>query len=145
MNEQMRVAVEAMDANREARALKERLAKARTKDELTSIEEAAFFYAAKWPAHNARFQRIAADAADKTQLPNASSETSKAEPKTGGRPRRDWDADDIIVKRWNDARAIKGIPREQFLRENPDIFEGLSIATRVKEFEKLMEAARKRR
>jgi hypothetical protein len=73
----MRVAVESMDANREARTLKERLAKARTKEELTSIEDSAFFYAAKWPAHKERFHQIAADVANKQLPPNAAGRKPK--------------------------------------------------------------------
>lgn len=73
----MRVAVESMDANREARTLKERLAKARTKGELTSIEDSAFFFASKWPAHKERFLQIAADVANKQLPPNAAGRKPK--------------------------------------------------------------------
>lgn len=73
----MREAVEAMDANREARTLKERLAKARTKEELASIEDVAFFYAGKWSGQRERFQQIAADVANKQLPPNAAGRKPK--------------------------------------------------------------------
>jgi hypothetical protein len=131
MNEQMRVAVDGMDANREARTLKERLAKARTKEELTSIEDAAFFYASKWPAHNARFQRIAADAADKKLPPNAA----------GRKPEYDADKDAWAHALWTDASAA-GCPSIERFREEND---AIKKAYTMQELRQLLDRERKRR
>lgn len=131
MNEQMRVAVDGMDANREARTLKERLAKARTKEELTSIEDAAFFYASKWPAHNARFQRIAADAANKQLPPNAA----------GRKPEYDAVEDARVHALWMDASAAGCTSHEQFREENDAIKKAYSM----QELRQLLDRERKRR
>ena len=131
MNEQMRVAVEAMDANREARALKERLAKARTKGELTSIEESAFFYASKWAAHKERFHLIAAAAADKKLPPNAA----------GRKPEYDPAEDKRVFDLWAEADALGCTSIEKFREENDSIKKAYTLP----ELRRLIDREGKRR
>ena len=125
----MREAVEGMDANREARALKERLAKARTKEELTSIEEAAFFYASKWAAHKERFLMIAAAGANKVLPPNAA----------GRKPEYDASEDARVYNLY--AGQPERITIEVFREEN----DAIKKAYTLPELRRLIDRERKRR
>lgn len=73
----MREAEDAMQAKSKADALKSRLAQARTKDELTSIEDDAYFCAARRPTYKEWFLKIAADTANKRLPPNAAGRKPK--------------------------------------------------------------------
>ena len=127
----MRVAVESMDSNREARTLKEHLAKARTKEELTSIEDAAFFFASKWPAHKERFLQIAADAANKQLPPNAA----------GRKPKYNAAEDKRVFDLWAEADALGCTSIEKFREENDAIKKAYSM----QELRQLLDRERKRR
>jgi len=129
MNEQMRIAVEGMDANLAARALKERLAKARTKDELTSIEDAAFFYAAKWKDHKERFLQIATDVSNKQLSPNAA----------GRKPEYDAREDARVFDLYQS--YPERISIEDFREENGPIKNAYTLS----ELRKLIDRERKRR
>lgn len=125
----MRVAEEAMDANQAARALKERLAKARTKDELTSIEDAAFFFASKWPAHKERFLQIAADAANKQLPPNAA----------GRKPEYDAKEDARVYD------LYQGQPERISVEDFRDENDAIKKAYTLPELRRLIDRERKRR
>jgi hypothetical protein len=129
MNERMQSAADAMDASREARALTEKLTKAKSKEDLAWIEDAAFFFAAKWPAHRERFLQIAAGATNKHLSPNA----------TGRKPEYDA-AEDARVYNLYQGQPVR-ISVERFREENNEIKKAYTLL----ELRRLIDRERKRR